>query len=280
LSGDRFFYGNPLASTGTHNRREWFGTACCPSNIARLVASLGNYIYTTGSKGVWVNLFIGSSTQVKIENTDVRLEMQSGYPWNGDVTLRVQPDEKKNFDVHVRLPGWLQQPVPGSLYSYADQHNARPEILVNGKAVRYQAQDGYAVINKTWEKDDKIEVHFPMEVRKVMSRTEVKQNAGRVALQYGPLVYCVEGKDNEDNAWNILLPDDVQFQTSYQPDLLGGVNTIRFGANVAQVSADGKSVSTVRKQVIAIPFYSWNNRGASSMQVWLPTSASNIKINY
>lgn len=280
LSGDRFFYGNPLASIGNNNRREWFGTACCPSNIARLVASLGNYIYNTGNQGIWVNLFIGSNTKIKLEGNDIQLHMQSGYPWNGDITLAVDPSRKKSFDIHLRLPGWLSQPVPGDLYHYADSSKNEAEILVNGKTASYTVKDGYAVLNRAWKKGDVIKIHFPMEVRRVVSNPQVKQDEGRVALQYGPLVYCVEGKDNQDNAWNIIMPDHPVFETSFQADLLGGVNTIHFNANVAQVSADGKSINTINKNVTAIPYYSWNNRGASSMQVWLPTSIRSIKINY
>ncbi len=280
LSGDRFFYGNPLASTGTHSRREWFGTACCPSNIARLVASLGNYIYNTGNNGIWINLYIGSNTKVKLDGSDVTLNLQSGYPWNGEVTVDVDPVKKKTFEMHLRIPGWLHQPVPGNLYRYADQKEINTEIKVNGEPVSYTVKDGYAVINRTWKKGDVIKIHFPMEVRQVISRPEVKQNKERVALQYGPLVYCVEGKGNNDNALNIIMPDHVQFQTEYQPQLLGGVNAISFNAHVAEVSADGKRVSTATKKVTAIPYYSWNNRGATSMQVWMPTKITNVKINY
>ena len=280
LSGDRFFYGNPLASTGEHNRKEWFGTACCPSNIARLVASLGNYIYGTGNNGVWVNLFIGSSTKVNIENTEVKLQMQSGYPWKGNVAIVVDPGKEKSFDIHIRIPGWLTEPVPGGLYKYADEKMLKPELLVNGKTIPYKVEQGYAVINRTWQKDDKIEMRFPMQVRRVMSRPEVKQDAGRVALQYGPLLYCVEGKDNGDNAWNIVLPDDASFETTFKPELLGGVNVISFPAYVAEAGADKKTIKTITKKLTAIPYYSWNNRGASSMQVWLPTSVKDVKINY
>ena len=280
LSGDRFFYGNPLASTGTHNRREWFGTACCPSNIARLVASVGNYIYSTSANGVWVNLFIGSQTKVKVGGTDVALILQTGYPWKGHTTLNVLPAKKKAFALNVRIPGWLSQPVPGALYRYADGKNLKPEIKVNGKTTDYTMGNGYAVINRTWNKGDVVSIDFPMEVRTVVSRPEVKQNQGRMALQYGPLVYCVEGADNGGNAWNLVVPEQTRFETTYQADLLGGINTIEFEAPVVEVSKDGKAVTTVVKKVTAIPYYAWNNRGANPMQMWLPIAVSDIKINY
>lgn len=280
LSGDRFFYGNPLASTGTHNRREWFGTACCPSNIARLVASLGGYIYSTSEKGVWVNLYVGSGTRVNVGGSEVALDLQTGYPWKGDIRLAVKPQRKKAFALHLRLPGWLSEPAPGGLYRYTGAAAAKPQITVNGKAVAYSEKDGYAVIDRVWQKGDVVQVDLPMEVRTVASRPEVKQNVDRVALQYGPLVYCVEGADNEGNAWNFVVADNPQFQTRYRPDLLGGVTTISFGVNRTEAAPDGQSVRTVAARVTAIPYYAWNNRGASSMQVWLPTRIKEVKLNY
>lgn len=280
LSGDRFFYGNPLASTGTHNRREWFGTACCPSNIARLVASLGGYIYSTSQKGVWVNLFVGSETRVKVGGNEVALSLQTGYPWKGTASIAVQPAKRRAFALHVRLPGWLTEPVPGALYTYSDTLRLKPQIRVNGKFTAYEVKDGYARIDRVWQKGDTVSVELPMEVRTVVSRPEVEQNRDRLALQYGPLVYCVEGKDNEGNAWNLVLPDHPQFQTVFRPDLLGGVNTITFHARRVVAAPDGKSVRTEPTKVTAIPYYSWNNRGASSMQVWLPTVVREVKINY
>ncbi len=280
LTGDRFFYGNPLASTGTHSRREWFGTACCPSNIARLVASLGNYIYNTSADGVYINLFIGSNTKVKVGGTEVALQLQTGYPWRGATTIEVTPAQKKNFALHVRLPGWLAQPVPGELYLYAEKKELKPVIKVNGGVVDYTVDKGYAKISRSWRKGDQLSIELPMEVRQVVSRPELKQNKDRVALQYGPLVYCVEGKDNNNNAWNLVVPTNPQFDVTYQNNLLGGINTISFIANVATVSADGKSIETRTQKITAIPYFTWNNRGASPMQVWLPTRVSDVKLNY
>ncbi|MBC6491403.1 glycoside hydrolase family 127 protein [Flavihumibacter stibioxidans] len=280
LSGDHFFYGNPLASTGTHNRREWFGTACCPSNIARLVASLGNYIYNTSTDGIWVNLYIGSSTKLTIGGTGVNLQLQTGYPWKGNTTLTVQPDRKKSFSLRLRVPGWLNQPVPGELYRYADKKDLRPSITVNGKAVDYSLENGYAVITRTWSKGDRVTVDFPLEPRLVTSRPELKQNANRLALQYGPLVYCVEGKDNNNAAWNFVIPEQPAFTVTHRPDLLGGIHTISFEAPVTTISADKKSVTTSPQTITAIPYFSWNNRGSSPMQVWLPRYFEEIRVNY
>jgi DUF1680 family protein len=281
LSGDHFFYGNPLASNGRHFRREWFGTACCPANIARLVASLGDYIYGANDKGVWVNLFVGSNTKVKIGKNEVPLAMETNYPWDGNVKLTVQPTSATKFAMHVRIPGWAQgQATPGDLYVFEDKTPAKFTVLVNGKPIQYTMDKGYAVVDREWKKGDKIELNLPMEVKRVKSRAELKQDEDRVALQRGPMVYCVEGADNNNKAWNMFLPDHATFQTSFQKDLLGGVTTIQFQAPTVQLSADGKSVSTETKTVTAIPYYSWCNRGQNQMQVWLPQKIKDIKINY
>ncbi|RYZ42709.1 MAG: glycoside hydrolase family 127 protein, partial [Sphingobacteriales bacterium] len=277
MSGDRFFYGNTLASSGNHNRREWFGTACCPSNIARLVSSLGNYIYNTSAKGISVNLFIGSNTTVTMGNNDVQLNMQSGLPWKGDVTLKVSPRKKQAFPLSIRLPGWLKEPVPGKLYRYADDREYQPVILVNGASVEYKIKNGYAVIDRIWKKDDQVSISFPMEVRRIITIDSVKQNKDRVALQYGPLVYCVEGADNE-NVHGLIVPAATTFTTKFRPDLLGGVNTISFTAPVITTGKDAVSVSTQQKTITAIPYFSWNNRGANDMQVWIPTKINKLEI--
>lgn len=281
LSGDHFFYGNPLASNGRHFRREWFGTACCPANIARLVASLGDYIYGVNDKAVWVNLFVGSSTKIKIGKNEVPLMMETNYPWDGTVKLTAQPTSPTKFAIHIRIPGWAQgQATPGDLYVFEDKTPASFTISVNEKPAQYIMDKGYAVIDREWKKGDKVELNLPMEVKRVKARTELKQDEDRVALQRGPIVYCVEGADNNNKAWNMFMPDKPNFQTSFQKDLLGGVMTIQFQAPTVQLSTDGKSVSTEVKTVTAIPYFSWCNRGQNQMQVWLPQKIKDIKINY
>lgn len=279
LSGDHFFYGNLLASSGNNSRREWFGTACCPSNIARLVSSLGNYIYNTSSNAIWVNLFVGSRAPIPLGKNIVDVQMETGYPWKGNVKLTLSPAKKQDFALHLRLPGWLKQPVPGNLYHYEDDKKPIPVIKVNGSVVSYKDIDGYAVIDRKWKKGDVVTVDFPMSVRRVVSNPAVKQNQKRVALQYGPMVYCVEGADNADATLNVVVPSNTTFETAFEPTLLGGVNTIRFEAPVLQVNSEGTSVSTVKKEIRAIPYFSWNNRGPHSMQVWLPSAIDNISIN-
>ena len=279
LSGDRFFYGNPLASKGDKSRREWFGTACCPSNIARLVSSLGNYIYGTSANAVWINLFVGSNTSVSLGKNKVNLSLETGYPWKGNVQLNVSPSRPQKFDVKIRIPGWLNEPVPGNLYHYSSNTGSNPVISVNGEKVYYSEVNGYAVINRTWKKGDVIEVEFPMEVKKVISNPGIKQNEDRLALQYGPLIYCVEGIDNAGVNAGLVVPENTVFQTVFEPGLLGGINTIRFEAPVVTIAKNAQAIITEKRKIKAIPYYTWNNRGAYDMQVWLPSAITNFSIN-
>lgn len=280
LSGDRFFYGNPLASDGRHYRREWFGTACCPANIARLVASLGDYIYGYSDAGLWVNLFIGSNTSVKIGKQEVPVTMTTNYPWDGKTTLTLNPKTKSKFKVSLRIPGWLRgEAVPGDLFVFENKSPDAFTILVNGKPAPYQMENGYASINREWKNGDVVELTFAMEVKRLTSRKEVKQNEGRVALQRGPLVYCVEGVDNGGQAWNFILSDNTTFTSQFNKDLLEGVTTIQFTAPTLQINPDGQSITTENRKITAIPYYAWCNRGQNQMQVWLPRSIKDIKVN-
>ncbi len=281
LSGDRFFYGNPLASNGRHFRREWFGTACCPANIARLVASLGDYVYGTSDKGVWINLFVGSNTVAKVGKAEVPVQMETNYPWEGTVKVTLQPKSKVKMTLNLRIPGWARgEAVPGDLYVFEDKTSSPFTLLVNGKPANYTLNNGYAVVDREWKKGDVVELTLPMEVKRIVSRKELKQNEDRVALQRGPLVYCVEGADNNGQAWNLTLPDKATFKTNFQPDLLEGITTIQFEAPTLQVATDGQSVSTETKTITAIPYYAWCNRGQNPMQVWLPRKIKDIKVNY
>lgn len=281
FEGDRFFYGNPLASNGQHFRKEWFGTACCPSNIARLVASLGDYVYGVSEKDIYVNLFIGSSTSLTIQDTKVNLRQITDYPWNGKVSLEVTPAKKSSFTLRIRIPGWLKgQAVPGDLYQFKEMMPVQLSILLNGVSIPYKEEEGYAVIDREWKMGDKITFELPLEIKRVMARPEVKAAKNRVALQRGPLIYCVEGTDNEGKAWNFVLPDNESIKTNFDEKMLGGIMTLQFNAPTVKISADGLNVSTSKQNITAIPYFSWCNRGQTPMQVWLPTKMEDIKINY
>jgi uncharacterized protein len=281
LSGDRFFYGNPLASEGRNKRSEWFGTACCPANIARLVASLGNYIYDKSDKSIWVNLFVGSKTRVLLAESEIGIEQETNYPWDGAVKIKVTPTKKTTLALHIRIPCWAEgRPVPGNLYHFVNSQPTGFTLKVNDKIVPYQMEKGYAVINREWKKGDLLTLDFPMVVQQVLASEAVEADIDRVALQRGPLVYCVEGADNNGHAWNILMPDYTSFVSSFQKDLLGGVVTVQAEVPVVTIAADGFSVASRRQTVSAIPYYAWCNRIPGPMQVWLPRKIKNIKLNY
>lgn len=278
FSGNRFFYGNPLASSGQNEREEWFGVACCPSNISRLVSSLGNYIYAASNDGVYVNLFISSKTDIPLKNNTLGISQKTEYPWKGLVTITLSPKKKVIQKLFVRIPGWVQgKPIPSDLYSNLLQSNKAFTITLNGKNLDYKIEKGYAIIEKEWKKGDVITLDFPMEIQKVISNVAVKDNANRVALQRGPLVYCFEHIDNNGKAKNIIIPDNTTFTSTQQPDLIGGIVTLSGNAPVVDIKENGISISTETKEVTAIPYFAWANRGKGEMQIWMLRQASGIK---
>ncbi|QMU29253.1 glycoside hydrolase family 127 protein [Adhaeribacter radiodurans] len=280
LSGDRFFYGNPLASSGQHSRSEWFGTACCPSNISRLIASLGDYIYGQSDNGLWVNLFVGSNTTLKVGKNSIPVIMETNYPWDGKVKLTLNPAKSVKSAVHLRIPGWVKGvPAPGDLYSFTSNAPAKYEILLNGKPINYKEENGYAVLERSWRKSDVVELNLPMEVKRIAAKQDLTYTIDRIALQRGPLVYCVEGADNNGNAWNIILPENATLTTIKHNVLNEPVIAIQSKAPVITTTLNGAGVQTQQKEVIAIPYYTWANRGKNQMQVWLPTKVKEVKIN-
>jgi uncharacterized protein len=282
LSGDRFFYGNPLASTGRHARREWFGTACCPANIARLVASLGNYVYTKSSNGIWVNLFVGSNTVVPLQKGRVEIKMATNYPWDGKVQISVNPLKPAKFTVHIRIPGWVKRTqLAGGLYRMDNDGSSNTVYTVNGKPQpAVEDGNGYAVIDRSWKKGDVVSFEYAMPVERISSRGELMQNKDRVALQRGPLVYCIEGADNNGKAWNILMPANATVSTAPAQVLDEPIVALEAMVPVVSMGADGMSLQTEVKKMMAIPYYTWCNRGSNQMQVWLPVKINDVKLNY
>jgi DUF1680 family protein len=279
LSGDRFFYGNPLSAAGNYQRSEWFGTACCPSNIARLVESLGNYIYASAANDVFVNLFVGSNASIQLNNNKVQLKQETNYPWNGQIKLTVTPEKTAAFPLHVRIPGWVKdEPVPGSTYKYINKPDSAVSITLNGKPAVYKMENGYAVLNNKWKKGDVIALNLPMQVRMVQATDSIKADKNKIALQRGPLMYCVEQLNNADVKQSFIIPDNAVFNASFDKDLLNGVMVLKANVPVIKPSEDGKGVSTDAGTITAIPYYSWANRGHSQMDVWLPTRISSIAV--
>lgn len=289
LGGDRFFYGNPLASEdhengdphlGHRGRSEWFGVACCPSNIARLIASLGGYIYGASDSDIWVNLFIGNEASITLRDKDVRVKMLTEYPWAGRVQLELDPASSTRFGLRIRMPGWSRGvAVPGDLYRFHGTESEKCSLLVNGEPAEYQESDGYAVIERQWSKGDVIIFEMPMHIRKLSARGEVVADRNCVAIQRGPLVYCIERKDNDKGIWNIIVPDEAPLVTHEMHVLDESIVSIRTQVRAITVTQNGREVETESRDAIAVPYYTWANRGAGDMQVWLPTNFSDLKIN-
>ncbi|MFN8253639.1 MAG: glycoside hydrolase family 127 protein [Ferruginibacter sp.] len=280
LSGDRFFYGNPLASKGQHQRREWFGTACCPANIARLVASLGNYIYAKSTDAVYINLFVGSNTKLDVAGTSVDIKMETQYPWNAKVAVAVDPAKTTRFKLNVRIPGWIDN-SENSLYTNAeDVADSTMIYYINNKPVAVTVENGYIVIDRKWKKGDVLSFEYNMQPELVKARKDIKQDEGRVAIQYGPLVYCVEGADNNGKAWNLVVPPGTKFEPLQYKVQDENITALTADVPVITIGEDGLTLRTEIKKIIAIPYYTWANRGKNEMQVWLPTKITNVKLNY
>ena len=270
LSGNKFFYPNPLASEGKYQRSPWFGCACCPTNIVRFMPSLPGYAYAQEADNVYVNLFIAGSAAIRIGQNTVGLQQQTRYPWDGDVRITVEPEHSGQFTVCVRIPGWAQNsPVPSDLYSYPDRSREKVSLKVNGNPVALNIVKGYARIRRTWEKGDALELILPMPIRRVQAHEKVKDNRGRTAIERGPVVYCFEGADNPKGVANLILPPDVKLQSEYNSDLLGGIVTITGRGQIRQ--AGEKIVEDI--DVVAVPYYAWAHRGKNEMAVWMPKSA-------
>jgi len=278
LSGDRFFYSNPLESRGRHKRSPWFNCACCPSNIARFIPSVPGYIYAHSGDKLYINLFVSSSGTVMMENNTVQIRQKTRYPWDGVVKMRVEPQRPGEFTICVRIPGWAQnRPVPSDLYRYMDSSDEKVRLRVNGKAVVLNMEKGFACIERRWKKGDVLELNLPMPVRRVLSNKRVETNAGRVALQRGPIVYCAEGLDNDGHVLNLLLPDNSELRTKHRKNLLNSVTVIRGKAVGFSYSEDGKSLTKKEQDFVAIPYYAWANRRACEMAVWLARDESAVR---
>ena len=270
LAGDSFFYPNPLESIQGKERTPWFTCACCPPNVARFIPSVPGYVYATDTSGVFVNLFLGSSAKVSMKGIAVSLAQETRYPWEGEVTISVNPATPVAFTLKVRIPGWARnQPLPGDLYQYQGEMQEKCWIEVNGKRQPLILDKGYAVIDRKWTKEDRVRLHLPMEVRRVVAHPKVQDDVGRVALERGPIVFCLEGADNRDG-WvvNLVLPDTARLRTQFSADLLKGVQTIRGTAFGMRKGTGGGGDTADVQEFVAIPYYAWAHRGKSQMTVW------------
>jgi DUF1680 family protein len=279
LSGDRFFYPNPLESNGQHERQAWFGCACCPSNIARFVPAISGYIYAVTKNELYINLYVSNEANITVGKNKISIEQKADFPWNGSVEIKVNPEKEGKFDLKVRIPDWaMNEAIPGGLYKFTDLNNEVVKLVVNGSPADLIITDGYAVISRNWKKGDKVNIEFPMPVRTIVADDRVTEDNGKVAVQRGPLIYCAEWPDNKDGkVLNLILNSEAGFSSEFIPDLLGGSAVIRTLGHQSKRTLDGKIEMLADEPLTLIPYALWNNRGPGQMMVWLPTTAKSAK---
>jgi DUF1680 family protein len=267
LDGRTYFYRNPLADDGSHHRQDWYQCACCPPNIARLLASLPGYFYSLSEEGIWLHLYAENSVQLELlDGRRVGLLQCTEYPWDGKVNVEVQGEG--NFALFLRVPGWSE---------------GERSLALNGEVIpKVEMESGYLKIVRSWRSGDVIQLELPMPVRVMECHPSVHENIGRVAMMRGPLLYCLEGVDHPGHELDeIVLPLDATFTSSFQRDLLGGVVALQT-PGIVQPSEEGwhnqlyrrfqRKLEADRGEIIgvqAVPYYAWDNRDPGQMRVWI-----------
>ena len=254
MDGKSFFYTNAMEikKGSPHkdmegSRSGWFPCSCCPTNVARLIPSIPGYVYAQRANNIYVNLFANSSTTLELDGRPVEIIQMNNYPWDGKLRFTINPKSNLEFNMLIRIPGWADnKAIPSTLYDFQKPSLQKVGVTINSKPVEFIVEKGYAVLAKKWKKGDVIEVNLPMEVRRVTANANVRENLSKVALQRGPLVYCAEWIDNFGMAGNIILPDDVKFETTHRKDLLNGVTVLTTEAIALEIDETGKKVTTVK----------------------------------
>ncbi|MBO5398695.1 MAG: glycoside hydrolase family 127 protein [Alistipes sp.] len=270
LAGNRFFYVNPLETDGerkfnhgTAGRAEWFSTACCPSNLARLIPQVSGMIYSHAEDNIYCGFYIGSETSIPMAGGNVTLKQQTAYPFDGNISIEVTPQsEGEEFTLWLRVPTWSGEKfVPGELYDYADENGAKVVARINGRKVRSEVVNGFIPVRREWKAGDRVELELPMPVRYSVADERVEADRGRVCITRGPLVFCAEEPDNAEQVSGYVV-DKVGEQGSIAPfaeGIMKGIPTITIDASDSPLKL--------------IPYYSWNNRGdGTAMNVWFKTA--------
>jgi DUF1680 family protein len=262
LDGKRFFYVNPLESQGHHHRSPWFGCACCPPNVARTLASLGGYAYAVGDDAIWVNLYIQGSADATVGGKKVSLDVTTEYPWDGKVVIKPRVEGTAKFRLRLRVPGWCE----GATAAVGGEKVAHPTI-----------DRGYLVLDRTWKDGDEVTLDLPMPVRRIAANPNVKADVGQLAIQRGPLVYCLEACDQGEPLDSLCLPAGANLEAEKRPNLFGGVVVVK---GIAATAAEQDWTNTLYQPtaasshvpITAIPYYAWDNRSPGAMKVWLPVA--------
>ena len=273
--GKRFFYDNYLASfPGYHEirrrsapeRQDWFGCACCPPNLARIIASIENYLFATSDDSIYINLYAQYEAEITLSDSLLRFSMVTDYPWNGDIRITMHPEGAREIALKLRLPGWC----------------SKSAALVNGDSVETAEVDGYLVIHRSWVDGDTIDVVLEMPVERIVAHPSVRHNVGKFAIQRGPIVYCIEEADNGADLNNLFVSQDADLVVANDENLLGGTVKIT-GTGLARrvdgwsgsLYRPGESEHSEERRFTAIPYHAWNNRGAGEMTVWVNSVIKN-----
>jgi hypothetical protein len=253
---------NPLASHGSHHRKGWYKCACCPPNVARTFASLGQYAFASSPDDVYVNLYAACAADLDVGRGNVRVELAGDYPWDGRVAVRVAESTAGAFALRLRQPGWCEGPVA---------------VRVNGAPQPAAAERGYLVVRRTWRAGDRVELDLPMPVRRLAGHPYIEETAGRVALSRGPIVYCVEQADITAKVPALRLPPDAELRPERAP-LLGGAAILRGAAAAVVVPSTAPLYGGAAPRaaepaaLTAVPYCAWDNREPGAMRVWLPVA--------
>jgi DUF1680 family protein len=290
LAGDTFFYQNPLVSTGKVERSAYFDVACCPANLARLMAQLPGLVFARRDDVIFVNLFVGSEARVEMQDGAWRIAQQTRYPWNGRVSIRIDPATASPAEatLALRIPGWSRgEAMPTDLYRFADAGSVTqtptrggtplttptPTLTVNGKAEPIVLEKGFARIQRRWQKGDVVELDLPMPVQRLVAHASVAEDRGKIALQRGPVVYCFEGIDNGGAIDTAAVPASATLTHAFRRDLLNGVEVITARASAKDApdgsAAPGDAGAPRERTLVAVPYFAWANRGKGAMAVWI-----------
>jgi uncharacterized protein len=269
LDGTRFFYENPLASAGHHHRQGWFNCPCCPPNLARILASMGQYFYSTDANDIWVHLYGQNTAKMHVSGRELSLRQVTKYPWEGDVKFEVGVDSPEHFTLHLRVPAWCE----------------RWHVGVNGEPVEQTAngelstRNGYIRLTREWNPGDVVEYKMDMPIQVIWAHPAVRDLQGRVALERGPIVYCLEGVDHAGIPLDRIAidPHDVskEFQAEHDENLLGGVSLLRGKGTIVDESEwenvlyRNQAPASKSIDITAIPYYAWENRSVGEMRIWL-----------
>lgn len=259
LDGKEYFYVNPLADSGKNRRQKWFACACCPPNIARLIASLPGYIYSTSFDGIWVHLYTSNMARIEWNGREIELEVKTRYPWDGLIEFYINTDGE--YIIFLRIPSWCK----------------RYSLFINDQEISTNIVNGYVKLERLWKKGDILKLNLLMEPEFIVSNPKVINNIGRVAIKRGPIVYCLEQTDNPFSVCDLEVFTDSLLTSSFEP-ILGGVVVIKGKGSIVDTNiwkrnlyAPLKDINAKRKEVefTAIPYFAWANREPGPMEVWI-----------